>query len=59
MSFVTDVPPTDRCPQCKSEYRSKAYTMGSGDIMAVKECDCSRPSTNDVTAEEAQRDIHP
>ncbi len=49
MNDVIDSPATDRCRQCKSEYRSKAYTMGSGALMAVKECDCSLPSSHDVT----------
>jgi hypothetical protein len=45
--------PQEQCKQCKSEYRCIAYTMGSGDIMAVKECNCSLPSTHDVTAQGA------
>jgi hypothetical protein len=51
MNHVIDSLATDRCRRCKSEYRSKAYMMGSGDIMAVKECDCSLPSIHDVPEE--------
>ena len=42
----------DRCKLCHSVYRCIAYTMASGDIMAVKECDCAFPPTNDVSAHE-------